>query len=623
MPFSKPKNIFPVLNLRVTPQQLEGSLSPEQVQIITRVDGSTSIRSLAMLLNLPLDDLIVAIQSLVELDVLEIHERKPSKTTFAHQLPSVDEESVPQTSESLPSVVTGSVGFSSERVPPSAFSDELEQEVGSYSSVEWIGEGVSSDDFGGSDSTAVSMDGITFASPGLENDGSILTPTATYEVLESQEVSCGPEVVTYSTYSIASMDFVPEPEPLSVEVDHVPIFQGKVEASSRFDPIPLDTDKNSTDFSLESKLSSASAASFGASGSLHDVARTLDEIPSLEKMQGEMSATEDEDLPFSSTSSRKKHPCLSHAVVSSPTLSVAYRSEDDLPFVDDTTQSTVPTVSSLEALDSMSHSTTQLSVPSISSLEMLVASHSGSQLSMPSMSSNSLQYPRSSGNPLVTRASVPSVSSFGQADSSEPNPLATRMSVPSVSSLGQVDSSAPNPLVTQLSAPSVSLLGRVDSREPNPLATRMSVPSVSSLKETESKVTSSPVDIEIDISMSPPPVDEAPMTPPKPLSESDLMPQPPSVRATPSLGEAVQKVAFLLSLGPNQDLKNKKARLTMEVAQAPSSLSSDELDTLIGEGTSSSDFLTALSPHNNKQPIIRKSSPSGRYQSMSSSEFET
>ena len=101
MPFSKPRNIFPKLNSKASPHQLEEFLSLEQVQIVTRVDGTTSLTSLAQLLRRPIDDLVADVKALLLLDVLEVYERQASTGTFEHLQYSVDDDIFREFSQTL------------------------------------------------------------------------------------------------------------------------------------------------------------------------------------------------------------------------------------------------------------------------------------------------------------------------------------------------------------------------------------------------------------------------------------------------------------------------------------------------------------------------------------------
>lgn len=75
MPFSKPQILIPVLHPEASLEALEHLLSPEQIQLIMRLDRRSSVKDLAQLTSRSLTDVTDDIKELTIQGVLQLFQR--------------------------------------------------------------------------------------------------------------------------------------------------------------------------------------------------------------------------------------------------------------------------------------------------------------------------------------------------------------------------------------------------------------------------------------------------------------------------------------------------------------------------------------------------------------------
>lgn len=75
MPFSRPQYLIPTLHPEASLEALEHILSYEQIQLIMRLDGATSVSALTKLLSRSLTDVMEDVKDLVLQGVLQLHQR--------------------------------------------------------------------------------------------------------------------------------------------------------------------------------------------------------------------------------------------------------------------------------------------------------------------------------------------------------------------------------------------------------------------------------------------------------------------------------------------------------------------------------------------------------------------
>lgn len=85
MPFARPHMLIPILNPDVSLEALEQLLSAEQIRLVMRLDGGTSVHVLATLLNRSLTEITDEIKELAAQGILQLYQR----TTPQHRLERV------------------------------------------------------------------------------------------------------------------------------------------------------------------------------------------------------------------------------------------------------------------------------------------------------------------------------------------------------------------------------------------------------------------------------------------------------------------------------------------------------------------------------------------------------
>ncbi len=78
MPFSHPETLLPFLSSNVSLHALEHILSPDQVLLITRMDGSSTLRTLATLSGKTIEVIVDEVKSLLEQGIIELFQRNMS-----------------------------------------------------------------------------------------------------------------------------------------------------------------------------------------------------------------------------------------------------------------------------------------------------------------------------------------------------------------------------------------------------------------------------------------------------------------------------------------------------------------------------------------------------------------
>ena len=116
MPFSKPHILIPQLNPEASLEALEQILSPQQIQLIMRLDRNTTAKDIAQLTSRSLTDVLDDIKELTLQGVLQLYQRQNQSGQLQRVLwpPPVDEwlelpglgDTMPDSKDTEPEIYT-------------------------------------------------------------------------------------------------------------------------------------------------------------------------------------------------------------------------------------------------------------------------------------------------------------------------------------------------------------------------------------------------------------------------------------------------------------------------------------------------------------------------------------